>query len=280
MKFSFKNLPKLQTYSDKTATTVISYRIQEPTNVIRETPTLVFLHGFNGSSKSWYFQFNDFKSYRIISIDAPGFGASSVCEGGMSEFADKLINFLKDMGQESVILIGHSMGGMLAQILASKLAEKCRGLVLSCTHKGRAQPKNVSLSGDIQKRMEQRLSLNDEDFGTLRINRMLSGPLPDDIRAFLIAIASEIRPNGIKWGGAAMQYLDTSAYLNGLTMPVLIISAADDIVVKPEALDALLSSLPSAQHEKMADVGHAPYCENSDGFNQILERFIISCANV
>ena len=127
--------------------------------------------------------------------------------------------------------------------------------------------------------MEQRLSLNDEDFGALRVNRMLAGQLPDNIRNFLATIAGEIRLDGIQWGGAAMQYLDTSAYLSSLTMPVLVISASDDIVVKTEALESLISSLPSAQHEEMADVGHAPYCENSEKFNQILEQFILRCSN-
>ena len=102
----------------------------------------------------------------------------------MAKFAEKLAIFLHEMDLASVILIGHSMGGMIAQILASKLKNKCKGLVLSCTHKGRAQPENIPLSEDIQKRMEQRLSLNDEDFGALRVNRMLAGQLPDNIRTF------------------------------------------------------------------------------------------------
>ena len=50
-------------------------------------------------------------------------------------------------------------------------------------------------------------------------------------------IAGEIRPDGIRCGGRAMQMLDTTALLQA--MPVMIVSAARDIVVKPEALAAL-----------------------------------------
>ena len=54
-------------------------------------------------------------------------------------------------------------------------------------------------------------------------------------------------------------------------------SADNDIVVKQEALEALVSSLPSAHHKEMAGVGHAPYCENAEKFNQILEQFVATC---
>ncbi len=51
------------------------------------------------------------------------------------------------------------------------------------------------------------------------------------------------------------------------------------IFVKPDALEALVASLPTAHHKKMSNVGHAPYCENSSEFNQILDSFIITCSN-
>ena len=189
------------------------------------------------------------------------------------------IDFLKYLKVESTILIGNSMGGMLAQILAFKLEDKCKGLFLSCTYKGKASHKAEPLAKNYEQRIGERNRLNDRDFGELRVDSMLAGPLEDNVREFLISIAGEIRLEGIEWGARAIQYLDTSPFLKKLNTPVLILSGTNDIVVKPDALEALVASLPTAHHKKMSNVGHAPYCENSSEFNQILDRFIITCSN-
>ena len=78
----------------------------------------------------------------------------------------------------------------------------------------------------------------------------------------------------LPWGGAATQYLDTTNYLSNIKTPILILSANQDIVVKPASLAALINDLPKAEHVEMQGVGHAPYCEDADTFNDLIEQFI------
>ena len=92
------------------------------------------------------------------------------------------------------------MGGMLAQIIAAKTGDNCRGLVLSCTHKGRAKPDADPLSEDVLNRIEQRSTLNDHDYGMLRIGKMLSEKPPPKIQDFLVSIAGDINVEGILCG--------------------------------------------------------------------------------
>ena len=75
---SYKNfleqLPELELFHDKELNLTMSYRYRKEDNNI----PILFLHGFNGNSKSWAYQFNFFKNKRsVIAIDAPGFGKSS-----------------------------------------------------------------------------------------------------------------------------------------------------------------------------------------------------------
>ena len=263
-----------QIYKITGATKIISFRQQDPAVVTKTTPTLVFLHGFNGNSASWRHQFSYFQSYRVLSIDAPGFGETSVFEGGMAGFAETVIQMLYDLGLKSFWLVGHSMGGMLAQIIAARTGDNCKGLVLSCTHKGHARSSVDPLPDDVLSRIKDRSSLNDHDFGTLRIKRMLSGNISPNVQDFLVSIAGDIREEGIRWGAAATQYLDTTNYLGDIKAPILILSANQDIVVKPASLAALIHDLPEAERVEMQDVGHAPYCEDADTFNSLIERFI------
>ena len=274
MSFAYPLLAERQIYSTPEANRVISFRQREPAGFIQTMPTLVFLHGNNGSSASWQYQFSHFEKWRVISIDAPGFGETSVFEGGMAGFAEAVIQMLYDLGLKSFWLVGHSMGGMLAQIIAAKTGKDCRGMVLSCTHKGHARPNVDPLPDDVLNRIEDRASLNDHDFGTLRISRMLSGNISPNVQDFLVPIAGDIREEGIRWGAAATQYLDTTNYLSDIKTPILILSANQDIVVKPASLAALINDLPKAEHIEMQGVGHAPYCEDADTFNDLIEQFI------
>ena len=274
MPLSFLSLPARELYVTDEVKRIISFRRRDPVDVTTPISTLVFLHGFNGNSASWLYQFSHFKSFRVVAIDAPGFGETSVFEGGMAGFAEVVAQMLSKLGLSSFWLIGHSMGGMLAQIIAAKPGNHCSGLVLSCTHKGRARPDTEPLSEDVLDRVEQRSRLNDQDYGALRIGKMLSGTPSSDIRDFLVSIAGAIRVEGIKWGGAAIQYLDTTDYLQDVTAPILILSADQDTVVKPTSLAALIADLPEAQHVELQGVGHAPYCEDADTFNGLVEQFI------
>ena len=279
MVLGLADLPRRLIYKDTQSNRCISYRRQEPDDITGESPTLIFLHGFNGNSASWYFQFKHFLKFRVISIDAPGFGKTSVFAGGMALFAKEVALMLSKLNLPSFWLIGHSMGGMLAQVIASQNRHGCSGLILSCTHKGRARPQSEPLSEDIQSRIDQRIQLNDLEYGTLRIERMLSATLSSELHEFLVSIAGKIRIEGIRWGGDAMQHLDTTPYLSNIECPTLILSAQDDIVIKPDALQALISNLPNAEHIEMTGVGHAPYCEDAEGFNGFVEHFILRHSN-
>ena len=199
--------------------------------------------------------------------------------GGMAMFAQEVASMLSKLNLPSFWLIGHSMGGMLAQVIASQNSHCCKGLVLSCTHKGRGRPRTEQLSEDVQSRIDQRKRLNNFEYGTLRVERMLLATLSSELHEFLVSIAGENRVEGIRWGGKAMQHLDTTPYLSSIECPTLILSAQDDIVVKTNALHALIADLPNAEHIEMMGVGHAPYCEDVNGFNDLIEQFILRQVN-
>ena len=267
-------LPPLSSFRNEESGVITSYRINQPQIENNERPTLVFLHGFNGSSKSWACQFAHFTSQTVIAIDAPGFGGSQFVDGGMVAIADEVVSLISNLVTGKAVIIGHSMGGMLAQVLGATHPDICQAIILSCTHKGRAQPVGSPLGAAVQERIQQREVMDDASYGALRVGKMLSGKIDPQIMAFLAAIAGEIRVEGIRCGGFAMQYLDTSPFLDQITAPVAIFTGADDVVVKPDAAAALKAGLPQAHHWLLADVGHAPYCEDSVSFNSAIEQFL------
>jgi pimeloyl-ACP methyl ester carboxylesterase len=79
---------------------------------------LVLVHGFLGSSEMWEPQINFFKDYfRVITPDLPGFGKSNKVKSlnSIMSISNLLLETLKKKKIEKFNLLGHSMGGMIAQ---------------------------------------------------------------------------------------------------------------------------------------------------------------------
>ena len=98
-------------------------------NKMGGTP-LLFIHGWLGSSLEWTYQLYYFNTKEhIIILDLPGFGKSDKpkIEYSIDFFTKQVVEFLKLLGYDEVILIGHSLGGMIALTIAiqnSKLVKK------------------------------------------------------------------------------------------------------------------------------------------------------------
>ena len=79
-------------------------------------PPLVFLHGIGGAARAWRGQLDFFRDrYCTIAWDMPGYGGSAPLTAvSIASFAAALQDFLQQVGATKPILIGHSIGGMIA----------------------------------------------------------------------------------------------------------------------------------------------------------------------
>lgn len=84
---------------------------------------LVLLHGWGQSANMW----NDIlpllsETYTCYALDLPGFGESSVPHDvwNVETYADFVHDFIEQLGLQSVTLVGHSFGGRVAYVYASK----------------------------------------------------------------------------------------------------------------------------------------------------------------
>ena len=266
-----EDIPSLDFYFDELLNLKLSYRFR----IEKNKPVLLLLHGFNGNSKSWAYQFHYFKGRRsVIAIDAPGFGQSDPSDLDMLSISNVVYNLLKSIDVTKCDLVGHSMGGMLAQIVASQYNKLINKVVLSCTHKGYALPIGSPLRDPYKIRLEERKTMSDKEFGQLRIQKMLPELKNKEIFSFLSSISEEITEGSINSGGIAMQTLDTTGYLSNLKQDCLILKGSKDIVVSKERSYELEKLLIHAIVKEIPNVGHAPYCEDAITFNAEVEKFL------
>lgn len=96
-------------------------------------PTLVLLHGFLSGSAIWFGQLRAFAAMRdVVCPDLAGFGASEALSAPdtIEGHARMVFELLDSQGFAEFDLLGHSMGGMVAQEMARLAPERVRSLIL------------------------------------------------------------------------------------------------------------------------------------------------------
>lgn len=99
-----------------------------------DKPVVVLLHGLVMNGACWTHLAKALENdYDVVMPDARGHGKSSTPDQGYNydNLAIDVSNFIEALGLEKPVLIGHSMGGMTAAVVASLNSKKLRGIVLA-----------------------------------------------------------------------------------------------------------------------------------------------------
>src|SRR3954454_1871164 len=99
-----------------------------------EGPPVVFVHGLGATSNVWHAQRLALsKYYRVILYDRSGSGRSQKAREGYSvdAWADELAGLLDHLAVPAAVVVGHSLGSMVAQRFAGKYAARTRALILA-----------------------------------------------------------------------------------------------------------------------------------------------------
>src|SRR5277367_5518343 len=97
------------------------------------SPALVFVHYWGGSRRTWSDVIAGLSNrFRCIALDLRGWGKSDRQTDDYSLFAqaDDVAGVIESLGVKDFVLIGHSMGGKIAQILAGRRPAGLRAVVL------------------------------------------------------------------------------------------------------------------------------------------------------
>lgn len=240
-----------------------------------EGQPILFLHGMNGQSGSWYYQFNALaRTHRVIAWDAPGYGTSTPCYGTIGDLAGIAYQLLDGLGARKPLVVGHSMGGVVAGRLAIDHPQDLLGLVLSCSHGGWGDPPGKPLRSRYLNRLEELRTMSRSEFAALRASKMVPSGTDQATRDFLAAMSETITPIALETVGRANQEADNVPALATLELPLFVLQAERDTVIRADRTEAMLAQLPNARRVVMTGVGHAPYVEDSDAYNRIIRDIV------
>src|SRR6266849_5936248 len=100
-----------------------------------DAPPIVCVHGYTGSADAFNALARQLKDrYRILALDVRGHGESAWSPAGAYSYADQagdLAEFAARLGLDKFVLIGTSMGGIIAMAYAAEHAQRLSGLVIN-----------------------------------------------------------------------------------------------------------------------------------------------------
>lgn len=249
-------------------------------------PPIVFIQGIGVTGEGWRLQVSHFEGrFSTLVFDNRGIGASRPCRGPITieAMAGDAVAVLDAAGFNSAHVVGHSMGGVIAQELALSHPEKVRSLSLLCTFARGRDAARLS-PGMVWKTIRTRI-------GTRSTRRrafleMLASPgelegVEDAILAKRVAglIGRELadQPRIIMRQLRALVRHDVSALLGRLgDIPTKVISAGYDRIARPEYGRKLAAAIPGASFEEIAETSHGMTILRAADVNRRLERFIRS----
>lgn len=242
-----------------------------------EGDVVLFLHGVGGGAESWRPQLEHFSRGRCAAAwDMPGYGGSRL-EGSMSfaALADALAALLDARGWERVHLVGHSMGGMVAQEFAARRQDRLASLVLSATSSafGRAD-------GAFQKQfVSDRLEPLDggatmADLADELVNEMMGASPDPDGRDIAWRCMSEVPEATYRAAIACIVTFDRRDDLSRIAVPALVVAGEQDHNAPAAMMERMASRIAGCRYVCLPGLGHLANLEDPPAFNAVLEGFL------
>lgn len=245
-----------------------------------DKPPLLLVAGLASDELSWLYQKEEFAaSYRLITCDNRGVGRSAKPAGPytIAEMAADIVELLDDLGLEKVHILGHSMGGAVAQFLAIEEPHRVDKMVLACTFSkptGRSVAVVRSWTGVLE------LGASPELLGNCLFPWLYSDPFlsaPGCLQACVEALAQHPFPleaAPISAQVAALEQFDSSSHLHRIQAPTLVVAAECDLLVPPKACRTLAEAIPGARYEELPGTAHSCMLETPKIFNKAVLEFL------
>ncbi len=234
---------------------------------------LLYLHYWGGSARTWRPVVDALpENYRHVAVDLPGWGASARPDTGygLDDMADDVRGVIDTLGLDRYVLVGHSMGGKLAQVLAADRPAGLLGLVLVAPSPPLPLPLATAQRDAMTHAYDDAASIH----ATLD-HVLTAGPLPPALRSQVVEDSLRGAPAAKRaWPHGAMAE-DITDRARRIDVPVTVVSGELDRVDPPAAmLTHLLPFVPHAVLETVAGRGHLLPLEAPQAVAHAIRRFV------
>ncbi|MGP3667807.1 MAG: alpha/beta fold hydrolase [Candidatus Bathyarchaeota archaeon] len=225
------------------------------------TPIIVFIHGAGGNQKIWINQVQHFKN--SLAINLPGHDGGGG-KRSIDEYVEYVKHFLDEKSLKEVVLVGHSMGGAIAQMFALKYPNYLKALVLVCT-------------GARLRVLPEILKLIKESYGKaveLIVNMAFSRSTSQTIKKQFIEELLKVKPEVVYGDFEACDKFDIMDQIANIKVKTLIICGSEDVLTPVKYSKYLNEKIANSVLRIVEGSGHMVMLEKPKEFNRTLEEFL------
>ena len=251
--------------------TPLEYRVDGP----RDAPVMLLSNSLASDLSMWEPQMATLLSagYRVVRYDSRGHGASGVPGGPytIDMLAGDALELLDRLEVERACVMGCSMGGMVAQMLAARHGDRVERLVLTATACHMAQPSAWD------ERIAAVRAGGMEAVADGTIERWFTAPgrvsMADQVAA-VRAVVAATPPEGFCACAAAIRDMDQRESIKAITVPTLVVVGELDPGTPVSAAQAIHERIAGSELVVIPEAAHFVHMERADVFNEALGRFL------
>jgi len=241
--------------------------------------TVFLLHGAFGAKEYWRTQIGALSDagYRVVAWDCPGYGFSPLPDDfGVETCARACAALIDREGGATNVLLGHSMGGMIAQRAFDYRTDRVAGLVLSATSAAFGRPDGEWQRAFVRDRVApldagQTLA----EYAPKMLRGMMAPGADSPETQLVIDVVAQMREETFRAAIEAITRFDGRDILPRMAdVPVICIAGEHDLTAAPPAVMEKLAGKIGGEFVCLPDVGHFAWAEDPAAFNRVLLDFL------
>lgn len=237
-----------------------------------DAPLILCVHGFTSSAEAFNAPARHWQDrFHVLAPDVRGHGESAWSPDGAYRYADQagdLAALVEQLELPPFVLVGTSMGGIIAMTYAAGHAGRLRGLVINDIGPD-PEPGSRRITGLVGSRPEDFASLDEAMAYRREASPIVAGRSLEDQRELALGVLRQ-RPDG-RWGWKMDPAYITQRVARGaptrpplwsaltvLSVPTLVVWGTDSDVLSEAQARRMVATLPKGELAAVPGVGHAP----------------------
>jgi 3-oxoadipate enol-lactonase len=243
-------------------------------------PPVVLIGGYTSDTTLWTpVRARLAGKFEILLFDNYAIGRSDCGDSGLSleEMAEDTLLLAERVGFHQPHIIGHSMGGAIAQILAWRHPERLGKVVLAQTFL-KVPPSSGLMMQTVLRLFEEGLSARRRAeiiLPWLFADNFLTNP--QRVETFLASFEKNANPpslKGLQHQLKALLQFDSTDWYHRITKPALILAGSEDRMNPHEDSVKLSDKIPGALLHVFHDVGHVAPAEDPEEFCRVIANYL------